>query len=56
MEKTKIESVQAPPSVNEAGYRVDSGEAPGDIDALFEEVDLFSTALIQGGCTDGVTL
>ena len=22
------------------------------VDALFEEVDLFSTALIQGGCTN----
>jgi hypothetical protein len=27
-----------------------------NIEHLFEEVDLFSTALIQGGCTSGVVL
>ncbi|MBC8988724.1 MULTISPECIES: hypothetical protein [Micromonospora] len=26
-----------------------------NIEGLFEEVDLFSTALIQGGCTGGFT-
>ena len=30
----------------------DTREAPATTDILFEEVDLFSTALIQGGCTN----
>ncbi|MFE9561667.1 hypothetical protein ACFYM0_11205 [Streptomyces sp. NPDC006487] len=56
MKEMKIEIVQAPKSANEPGLHAESAETSGGIDALFEEVDLFSTALIQGGCTDGVTL
>ncbi|MBM0236173.1 hypothetical protein JNW88_01795 [Micromonospora sp. ATA32] len=53
---TEIEAVQAPTSTDGTESHLEFEEAPGDIDTLFEEVDLFSTALIQGGCTNGVTL
>lgn len=34
---------------------IEQPEPETDLNDLFEEVDLFSTALIQGGCTDQPT-
>jgi hypothetical protein len=55
MGETKFEAAQASSSTDESRVGSVSDDSV-EVDAMFEEVDLFSTALIQGGCTDGVKL